>query len=131
MFWIFKKSKPLKRELAEPLLTQYKEGRTDWLGYKITIDNYLTFLRIKGENGEPYRGSIITIEGAKKLKELKSFYPELYSEYCYMLGLIHDIGGNTTFEIKAIMLNMKERMESALASKKGFFDFRYKQNVLR
>ena len=106
------------KEVLNQMIEIYGPLEIDWMGYKITGSNRLTYHHIterrKGGKSEISNGALLGKKSHDKLHRIEESHKELYDEYQYWFRIINDMKCHPTSEIMAIMEKLKGRLESAL-----------------
>lgn len=95
------------RLVLEDMKRIFGHTRTDWMGFKVTKHNKLTYHHIneKRNGGEESvsNGALLTRKAHTYLHMLETLNPELYEEYNYYFRIINDMRRKPTSEIMEIM----------------------------
>lgn len=99
----------------------YGKPTVDWMGFKVTKKNHLTYHHIKEErNGGPEtieNGALLTIKAHQLLHQLERTNKEEYDDYQYWFRIINDMKQAPTEEVMGIMYSKRKKLLNDIKTK--------------
>ena len=106
------------KEILSKMFKIYGNPSIDWMGFRVTENNPITFHHIieerNGGKGNIHNGALLTNYAHQELHKLEISDKELYDEYQYWFKVINDMKCPPTKEIKNIMRHLKLRFLTAI-----------------
>lgn len=101
----------------EILIEMYKiygKPTVDWMGFKVTKNNHITYHHIKedrnGGTETVENGALLTVKAHQLLHKLEHTNEAEYQEYQYWFRVINDIKQRPSDEIMHIMYTKKKKL---------------------
>lgn len=106
------------KEVLYEMYKTYGKPTTDWMGYKVTAKNYITYHHIHEErNGgieEACNGALLTRKAHEMLNTIFIIDRKLYDEYQYWFRIINDMKCPPSYKIMQTMYNLKKRAKEVI-----------------